>query len=130
MDELSSLQRGKRPDRFACLFLGEPQVIEALQIQPKLSARAKKMSKTQGGVTCDGSRSVQDLSDAISRHVDLACQLSRTHIERLQFLSQVFARMDRRSGCHSHAPSDSQQFPRLRGLALGQATRSKSATDR
>src|ERR1700686_335492 len=126
MDELSSLQRGKRPDRFACLFLGEPQVIEALQIQPKLSARAKKMSKPQGGVTCDGSRSVQDLCDAISRHVDLTRQLSRTHIERLEFLSQVFARMDSRK-CHSYPPSDSQQSPRLRVPALGRPSRNKSA---
>src|SRR5438309_1343402 len=129
MHEFTSLQSGKRLDRFSGFFLGEPQVIEALQIQPKLSARTKKMSKPQGGVTCDGPRSVQDLCDAISRHVDLARQLSRTHIERLEFLSQVFARMDSRK-CHSHAPTDSQQSPRLRVPAPGRPSRNKSATDR
>jgi hypothetical protein len=116
MGEFTSLESGKRLDRFSGLLLGESQVIETLQIQPKLSARTEKMSKPQGGVTCDGPRSVQDLCDAISRHVDLTRQLSRTHIERLEFLSQVFARMDSRK-CHSYPPSDSQQSPRLKLVA-------------
>jgi hypothetical protein len=46
-------------------------------IQPKLSARAKEMSEAQGSVARDGARSVQDLRDAIGRHVDLPRQFSR-----------------------------------------------------
>jgi hypothetical protein len=47
----------------------------------------------------------------------------------LQFFSQVFTRMDS-SECHSDAPSDSQQSPRLMAQALGQPIRSKFAIDR
>src|SRR5207244_7201186 len=76
------------------------------------SARAKEMSEAQGGVARNGARSVQDLGDAIGRHVDLPRQFSRAHIECFQFFSQVFTRMD--SGqCHSDAPNDTQQSPRL-----------------
>jgi hypothetical protein len=42
MDDFTLLESGKRLDRFSGLLLGELQVIEALQIQPKLSARAEK----------------------------------------------------------------------------------------
>ena len=68
--------------------------------------------RAQGRVVRDGARSVQDLRDAIGRHVDLSRQFSRAHIECSQFFSQVFTRMD--SGqCQSDAPSDNQQSPRL-----------------
>jgi hypothetical protein len=45
MGEFTLLESGKRLDRFSGLLLGEPEVIEALQIQPKLSSRTEKMSK-------------------------------------------------------------------------------------
>ena len=87
------------------------------------------MSEALGSVARDGARSVQDLRDAIGRHVDLSRQFSRAHIKCFQFFSQVFPRMD--SGqCHSDAPSDSQQSPRLTAPVSGRPTRSKSAIDR
>jgi hypothetical protein len=127
--ELAPFQRGKPLNGFSYLLLGAPQIVKALQVQPKLRTRAKEMSEAQGGVARDAARSVQDLLDTIGRHVDLSRQFSRTHIECLEFFSQVFARMDS-SECHSDAPNDSRQSPRLMALALGQPTRSKSAIDR
>jgi hypothetical protein len=44
------------------------------------------MTEAQGGVPRDGARPVQDLRDAIGRHVDLSRQFSRAHIECFQFL--------------------------------------------
>ena len=129
VDEPAPFQCGKRLDGFSYLLPGEPEVVEALEIQPKLSTRAKEMSEAQGGVARDGARSVQDLRDAIGRHVDLSRQFSRAHIECLQFFSQVFTWMDS-SESHSDAPSDSQQSPRLMAQALGQPIRSKFAIDR
>jgi hypothetical protein len=87
------------------------------------------MSEAQGGVTRDGTRSVQNLRDAIGRHMELSRQLSRTHIECSELFGQVLTRMDS-SNCHSDAPSDSRQSQRLTAPALGQPTRSKSAIDR
>ncbi len=52
------------------------------------------MSEAQGRVARDRARSVQDLRDAIGWHVDLSRQFSRAHIERFQFFSQVFTRMN------------------------------------
>src|SRR6266481_4782022 len=70
------------------------------------------MSKAQGGVARDATRSMQDLRDAIGRHVDLSREFSRAHIECFEIFSQVFTRMDS-SECHRNAPSDSRQSPRL-----------------
>lgn len=56
-------------------------------MQPKLSARAKEMSEAQGSVACDCARPVQDMRDAIVRHVDLSRQFSRAHTECFQFFS-------------------------------------------
>jgi hypothetical protein len=92
----------------------------------KIGRSYRKISKSQGGVTSNGPRSVQDLCNAIGRHVDLTRQLSHTHGEGLEFFSQMFARMDRRK-CHSHRPSDSQQSPRSRVPALPRPSRNKSA---
>ena len=87
VDEPAPFQCGKRLDGFSYLRPGEPEVVEPLEI-PKLSTRAKEMSEAQGGVAGDGARSVQDLRDAIGRHVDLSRQFGRAHIECLQFFSQ------------------------------------------
>src|SRR5712692_8084841 len=104
-DGLVAFQFGKFFDGFPGLLLGEEQVVEALQIEPKLRARAKEMSETQSGVARNGARPIQDLRDAIGRHVDPSRQFSRAHIECFQFFGQVFTRMNS-SDCHSGPPSD------------------------
>jgi hypothetical protein len=52
--QVRAFQRAKRLDGFADLLLGQPQVVEALQIQPKLSTRAKEMSQAKGSVPRNG----------------------------------------------------------------------------
>lgn len=58
MDQIGPLQSRQCPDRFARLFLGEADFVEALQIQPKLRAGAEEMCEAKGGVACDGAGSV------------------------------------------------------------------------
>src|SRR5713226_583935 len=130
VDRLVAFQPGKFFDGFSGLLLGEEQVVEALQIEPKLRARAKEMSETQSGVAGNSARPIQDLRDAIGGHVDLSRELSRAHIECFQFFGQVLTRMDS-SDCHSDSPpSDSQQSQRSMAPATYRATRSKSAIGR
>src|ERR1017187_4283694 len=52
------------------------------------------MSEAQRGVTGDGASSVQNLRDPVGRNVDLARQLSGTHIERFELFGQMFAGME------------------------------------
>ena len=53
------------------------------------SRTQKPALKAQGGVARDATRSIQDLRDAIGRHVDLSREFSRAHIECFEFFSQV-----------------------------------------
>jgi hypothetical protein len=61
---LVALEPGKPLDGFPGFLLGESQIIETLQIEPKLRARAKEMSEAQSGVARDSARPMQDLRDA------------------------------------------------------------------
>src|SRR6516164_2333071 len=81
------------------------------------------MSQPQSRITRNGARSVQDLCDAVGRHVDLSRQFSRAPIEYLQLFGQVFTRMDS-SQCHVDAPSGSQQFPCSMGRSLSEVAAS------
>jgi hypothetical protein len=58
MDRLVAFQPGEAFDGSPGLLLGQAQIIEALQIEPKLRTRAKEMSEAQGGVASDGARTV------------------------------------------------------------------------
>src|SRR5258707_1150255 len=129
MNWLASFESGKRLDRFSCLLFGEPQIVKALQIQPKLRTGTEEMGETQSGIAGDGASTVQDLRDAIGRHIHLARQFRRAQAKGFQFFSQVFTRMD--SGdSHNSSPSDNRQSPRWTGQAIGRATQSTSAIDR
>src|SRR5260370_38196333 len=99
VDKLAPFPRRKRLDGFSGLLLGEPKVVEALYIQPKLSTRAKEMSETQGRGARDSTRSVQNLRNAIGRHVDLSRQCSRARLAGFPFCSQLVRRM-RSGSCH------------------------------
>src|SRR5580692_8059212 len=94
MDRFGTLEDGKRADGLSRLLLRETDFIKALQIEPEFRAGAEEMSKTQGCITGDRPLTVQNASNAVGRHVELAGQLSGTHAELLQFFSQVFPRVD------------------------------------
>jgi len=129
VDKFAAFQLGQSFDGFAGFLLGEAQVIEILEIEPKLRARAKEMSEAQGRVTRHGARAMQDLRDAIGGYAELSGEFRGAHIECLQFFGQVLTRMNR-SDWHGGSPNDSQQSPRAMVLATRPATRSKSAIDR
>jgi hypothetical protein len=50
VDEFAAFQPGQGFDGFASFLLGKPQVIEILEIEPKLGTGAKEMSEAQGRV--------------------------------------------------------------------------------
>jgi hypothetical protein len=56
MNQLAPLQPGKRLDGFPGLLFGKPQVVEALQIEPKLRTGAKEVSEAEGRIAGDGAR--------------------------------------------------------------------------
>lgn len=66
-NQIASFQPWKGLDGFPCL-LSEPQLVQALDIQPKFRTRAEKMSQAHGSVARDGPCSVQDLRDSIGRN--------------------------------------------------------------
>jgi hypothetical protein len=51
------------------------------------------MSEAEGRITRNRSLSVQDLRNAIGRHVDFSRQFRCAHIELIQFFGQMFAGM-------------------------------------
>ena len=50
VDGLGALQFRKCVDGFACFLLGEAQVVEALQIEPKLGAGTEEVTEAEGRV--------------------------------------------------------------------------------
>ncbi len=129
VDKFAAFQLRQGLDRPASFLLGKAQVIEVLKIEPKLSAGAKEMSEAESGVARHRACAIQNLRDAIGGHAELSRQFRGAHIERFQFLGQVFTRMNYSNG-HSGSPSDSQQSPRAMVRATRPATRSKFAIDR
>lgn len=87
MSQIAAFELRKSHDGFPRLLLRDPQIVKALEIQPKFSARAEEMAKAQGSVARDGACSVQDLRNPVGRNVDLPCPLSRAHMECSQFFS-------------------------------------------
>lgn len=48
------------------------------------------MSQTQYSIARDGTRSFQDFSGPVCRHVELPPKFSRAHVECFQFYGEVF----------------------------------------
>ena len=60
-------------DRLSSLLLRNPQLIETLQVKPKLRCRTKEMRKSKSCITRNRSSAVQDLSHTIGGNVELPC---------------------------------------------------------
>src|SRR5207244_11388760 len=71
--------------------------MEALKVQPEFRAGAKEMPQAQCGVAGQAALTVQDLRNAVRRHLDLTAELPGAYSERLQFFTELFARMNRRA---------------------------------
>jgi hypothetical protein len=129
VDEFAAFQLRQGFDGFAYFLLGEAQVVEVLEIEPKLRAGAEEVGEAESGVARDGARAMQNLRDAIGGHAELARKFGRAHVECLEFFGEVLARMNG-SDWHGNSPNGSQQSPRAMAQARRPATRSKSAIDR
>src|SRR5208282_2660937 len=117
MNGFAAFQFGEGLDGFPGLLFGEAEVVEALEVQPKLRAGAEEMSEAQGRIAGDGAGTVQDLRDAIRRHIHLARQFRRAQPERFEFLGQVFPRMD--SDDHSQKIARVTRYVKRNGAFMG-----------
>jgi hypothetical protein len=75
--------------RFANFLPRHTQLIELLEVQPKLRTDAKPVAKTQRCVHRDTALAIDDSGDPIDRHVNLPRQLRSRNVE----LSQLFGKM-------------------------------------
>ena len=73
------LQRRQAADRFSSLLLREAQLVQALQVEPKLGRRPEEMSKSQGRIARNSTSSVQDFGHTIRWNTKLPRKLSSTH---------------------------------------------------
>ncbi len=73
------------------LPLGKTQVVMALKVEPEFGARAEEMTEAQRGIAGDGALAIQYSGNPIGRYVQLARELCRAHVERVQFLGEVLA---------------------------------------
>src|SRR6266852_1151832 len=83
-------------NRFSRFVFRNSHIVEGLQVQPELRAGAKEMTQPQGRIAGNAACAVQDLCHAVGRHENLSRQFRGTHLQRLQFLGQMLARMN----CH------------------------------
>ena len=81
MNALGRLQPRKRSYRFPSFVLGNAQLVQTLQVEPKPRARAEEVTEAQGGVACDGAVPVQNASDTVRRDIQFARQLGSAHSE-------------------------------------------------
>jgi hypothetical protein len=91
------LQCGESLDGFPGLFLRDAKIVKSLQVEPKLRTCTKEMAETQGRITCDRARAIQNLCDAIRGYADFAREFSGAHAECVKFFGKA-ARSDRNSG--------------------------------
>jgi hypothetical protein len=116
VDEFTAFEPRQGFDGFAGFLLGEAQVIEVLEIEPKLRTSAIEMSEAESGITRHGACAMEDLGAAIGGYAELSREFGGAHVERFQFLGEVLTRMNA-SDRHGNSSSDSQQSPRAMVLA-------------
>jgi hypothetical protein len=101
-------------DRFSCLLLSDTQIVEVLEVEPKLGCRPEEMRESKRCVTRYGSSSIQNLSDTVGGDIELSRERGSDHAEFLQFLCQVLTG----ANCvnrHNLSPNSSQPSQRLLG---------------
>src|ERR1035437_7606747 len=102
VDSGHAFEGGKGLDGFSGFLLGDTQIVEALEIDPKFGGGAEKMRQAQRRVRRDVALSIQDLGDTIGGNLQLTRQRGGAHVEFLQFLGQMFSGMN---GNHWHIHS-------------------------
>src|SRR5262245_17917717 len=126
---LPALERRQRLDSLDRPLLGEPQLVEALQVEPKFGTRAEEMAEAQGGIAGNGALPIEDPGDTVGWHLQLARELGGAHVERPQLLGELLAGMNCKA-CHGSLLGDSPQSQRWPAPPNLPATRNKSAIGR
>jgi hypothetical protein len=93
--EFFALQFWEIANRFSGFLFCDSHVVEGLQIQPELRAGAEEMTEAKDCIAGDAAGAVEDLGYAIGGHGDLSRQFRRAYIQRLQFLGEVLAGVNR-----------------------------------
>ena len=110
LDALALRELGKSFHAAANFLARQAQLIKLLQVEPKLWARAEPVAEPQRRIGRDRALTVDDPSDSIHWHVDLARQFGGGHAEFLQLFGKMLAGVNR-GACHG-ASSDNRQFRR------------------
>ena len=84
---LDMFQRRQSVDRLSHLLLRNAQVVQALQVEPKLGRRPEEMCESKSCITGDGPPPAQDFRDPIGGDIELPSEFSSAHAEFLQLLS-------------------------------------------
>ena len=92
---LASREPGKLLHAFANFLPRHTQLIELLEVQPKLRADAKPVAKTQRCVRRDTALAIDDSGDPIDRHVNLPRQLRCRNVEFSQLFGKMLAGVNR-----------------------------------
>jgi hypothetical protein len=85
--------------------------------------------QAQGRVTRDGAAAIQNGGHAVGGHTQSARELRCTHAKLVEFLGEMFARMDWRS-CHVAVLSDNPRSRRWLARLTCRATQHRSGIDR
>ena len=70
-----------------------PEVPVSLQVEPEFRASAEEMPQAQGRISGHAALAVQDFSYTVRRHLELARQRRRAHIQRFKLFGEMFARV-------------------------------------
>jgi len=98
MHLLDMSQRRQSGDGLPRLLLRDPQFIEALQIEPKLTGCPEEMCESKRCITCDSPPPVQDSGYTISRDIELPRKFSSAHAEFFQFFGWMVSWVNRSDG--------------------------------
>jgi|SRR6267154_800190 len=85
-------------------------------MEPKLSAAGKEMGETPGSVASNATRAVQDLRDAVGRHIPLRANSAALMLRASSSSAKCSPGIVMMA---IHSPSDGQQSQRLKALLPG-----------
>src|ERR687892_744099 len=95
----AAAERGQPSDRSPCALFGHTKLVEALQVEPELGARAEEVAQAQRRIAGDRASAVKDRGHAVRGDLELTGELRGAHVERLQLLGELITGMNRET-CH------------------------------
>jgi hypothetical protein len=105
-----------------------PDIVSGLKIEPELRAALEPMAEAKRGISGDRPLALDDLSNAVRRHRNLARQLGRTHTQLVQLFGKDLAWVNGRARHAGSFLNGNPQSRRLTDLLAPEAIQNKSAT--